>query len=226
MAKTAYFVTLTYSDEFIPENGLLVKEHLQNFMKRVRRDNVLPMKYYAVGEYGEKSLRPHYHAIMFNVRDYNIITSKWDFGFIQIGQVNDASIHYVTKYVITHKSQDKSKMIPPSKIKGGNSFSLISKGLGKSYVDNNEKWHKSGLKSYVINNGYKQALPRYYADKMFNNDEKEMLKNENASRMQEKAFEHEELMLRLGTRDSIIENFASERQKIRKFNLLNKKGKL
>lgn len=83
-----YFVTLTYSEKYLPieeklslgewefENdgtwtGTLVPDHVQDFIKRLRRylqynKNHTDMKYYLCGEYGEENGRPHYHLILIN----------------------------------------------------------------------------------------------------------------------------------------------------------------
>lgn len=74
------FITLTYNDENLPENGQLIKKDLQDFWKRLRYyyegketwvnpqngkvEN--PIRYFVCGEYGPKTNRPHYHACVFN----------------------------------------------------------------------------------------------------------------------------------------------------------------
>lgn len=76
------FITLTYSDEFLPSNGSLVKSHFQDFMKdfrsfvsyhcQAKHDNGQTMcascriRFLACGEYGDNLGRPHYHALIFN----------------------------------------------------------------------------------------------------------------------------------------------------------------
>ena len=74
--ECASFITLTYSDEYLPysdiadENGefhpTLRKKDFQDFMKRLRKQ-IAPVKirFFSCGEYGEKHKRPHYHAIIF-----------------------------------------------------------------------------------------------------------------------------------------------------------------
>lgn len=65
------FITCTYNPRHLPKFGVF-KEEFQLFMKRLRialdrrgikHDN---LRYFAVGEYGHKSGRPHYHAIFWS----------------------------------------------------------------------------------------------------------------------------------------------------------------
>lgn len=67
------FITLTYDDANLPKDQSLVFEHLQKFMKRLRK-SLYPkkIKYFACGEYGDKYKRPHYHAIIFN-HDFGLL---------------------------------------------------------------------------------------------------------------------------------------------------------
>ena len=60
------FVTLTYDESHLPEDGGLNHGHVQKFLKLLRK-KVAPAKvrYFVVGEYGEKSGRPHYHLALF-----------------------------------------------------------------------------------------------------------------------------------------------------------------
>lgn len=65
-----YFLTLTYNNEHLPKCGIF-KEEIQLFLKRLRikldRLNISHnLRYVAVGEYGSKSKRPHYHMILWN----------------------------------------------------------------------------------------------------------------------------------------------------------------
>lgn len=79
--KSAYFVTLTYNDEHVPisyysdsetgeafESLTLRKKDFQNFMKRLRKKfSDQKIRFFACGEYGPQTLRPHYHAIIFGL---------------------------------------------------------------------------------------------------------------------------------------------------------------
>lgn len=76
------FVTLTYSKFFKPDNGVS-KRALQLYFKRLRKSLGFPMRYFAVGEYGEKKGRPHYHFIGFglDLPDEQKIKHAWTYLF-------------------------------------------------------------------------------------------------------------------------------------------------
>ena len=111
------FVTLTYNDENLPEGGSLVKEHTQQFMKRLRaRYPFKKIRFYGCGEYGDENFRPHYHLLLFNHifedeklhsysdTDFPLYTSEicenvWQKGFCPIGRVSFESAAYVARYV-------------------------------------------------------------------------------------------------------------------------------
>lgn len=68
----SFFITLTYSDEHLPENGSLRKSDLQNFVKRLRKNTGRKLRYFAVGEYGTRTGRAHYHAIIFGTENFGL----------------------------------------------------------------------------------------------------------------------------------------------------------
>lgn len=98
------FVTLTYDDQHLRLNDdlepTLCKRDLQLFFKRLRK-RIGPFRYYACGEYGENTQRPHYHAILFGVSPLlePTILKEWKNGFIFVGSVARESMQYVAGYV-------------------------------------------------------------------------------------------------------------------------------
>ena len=62
---SAWFVTLTYDDGSLPDNGSLDPRDLQLFLKKLRRKHRRKLRYYACGEYGDASDRPHYHLVLY-----------------------------------------------------------------------------------------------------------------------------------------------------------------
>lgn len=123
---SAYFVTLTYSQENIPFNvdtdtgviqSTVQKRDIQLFMKRLRKTQKRQIRYYLCAEYGTKTKRPHYHAIIFNIEGGKAIAEKklldaWKLGHIHIGQVSERSIRYTTKYVLKRVFTPNSLIVP------------------------------------------------------------------------------------------------------------------
>ena len=180
-SSSSYFITLTYDNDYYPnatphlpitESGrrTLKKRDFQLFMKRLRKLQKTKIKYYAVGEYGTKTYRPHYHAIIFNVEDIEYINQAWQLGSVHIGDVSGASIAYTAKYI------DKQKRIPIHKNDDrAKEFSLISKGIGSNYITKKtKKYHKQDItRMYVTHpDGIRVAMPKYYRDRIFNDAEK------------------------------------------------------
>lgn len=123
---SSHFITLTYDTNTVPisKNGFmsLCKRDIQLFFKRLRKaSNGILIKYYAVGEYGSKTFRPHYHLIMFGVPLDNI-QPAWNQGQVHYGQLTEASVGYTLKYMC------KPKLIPMHRNDDRQpEFSLMSK---------------------------------------------------------------------------------------------------
>jgi len=112
------FITLTYSDEHLPEDGSLDKSHLQKFFKRLRKQKG-KFRYFACGEYGEKTLRAHYHACLFGMDfedkiefqkngEHTLYVSQqlnqlWGYGHTSIGALTFETAAYTARYVLKKK---------------------------------------------------------------------------------------------------------------------------
>lgn len=177
VSSSSYFVTLTYHTDCVPitDNGFmsLKKSDFQDFMKRLRHLTDNKLKYYAVGEYGSTRWRPHYHMILFNLPDFRLIEKAWKKGGVHVGSVTGGSMAYTLKYI------DKEGRIPlHGRDDREKEFSLMSKGLGSSYLTPGKiQYHKNHLdKMYVVGEGgVKVPFPKYYRDKIFTPIEKEIL---------------------------------------------------
>lgn len=179
IAQSSHFITLTYATSNVPlsPNGYktLDKRDIQLFFKRLRKaHDVSNIKYYVAGEYGGQTNRPHYHAIIFNAR-LDLVQPAWDKGDIHYGTVSGASIGYTLKYMC----KDSKKRYYGTKDDRATEFSLMSKGLGLNYInDKTSEWHKSDLDNRMylpLMDGQKCAMPRYYKDKMYNEDERDKI---------------------------------------------------
>lgn len=192
MCNSAYFITLTYDTNHIPITGRgalsLQKRDVQLFFKRLRKKSGVAgdgrgIKYYAVGEYGTKTVRPHYHILLFNAK-LEFISDAWRKGKVHYGEVNNASIRYTIDYMSKPKIvpyYDGDDRVPE--------FSLMSKGLGAGYLSERMiKWHRDDLfeRMYVnIEDGKKVAMPRYYKERVYKWYERNMI-NEIMMRKQDK----------------------------------------
>lgn len=99
------FVTLTYNDEHVPPSGSLVPRDYQLFLKKFRHHldkEGIRLRYVLCGEYGERSLRPHYHASFFGVGGWcsELVDKAWGHGFVQVAEFNQATAQYVAGYVV------------------------------------------------------------------------------------------------------------------------------
>lgn len=163
--EDACFITLTYEDRYLPENGDLDKRAFQLFIKRLRKE-IEPsrIRYFGCGEYGETYGRPHYHAIIFglgfNVETKRLLVKCWPFGFVKVKAFSKGGAKYVTKYV-TKAPLGRSKLDKLNWPRA-TEFQVQSKGLGLSwFIQNIEIIGKRG----ILNRGRQVPMPRYYVIK-------------------------------------------------------------
>ena len=181
VSTCSYFVTLTYEDEHLDfDDGVPVvsRRDCQLFFKRLRKE-IYPdkVRYFLCSEYGPRTLRPHYHCIIFNfpvnLDAYKTITKCWKKGFVTVAPVNDARCNYLAKYVVT------GYVLPDFlQIKSRKPFSLQSRhpGIGYSYLsDRNVARHRLLLTAGMPVQGHTESAPRYYRDRIFNDDEKRVI---------------------------------------------------
>lgn len=99
-STTSSFLTLTYETE--PEGRNLSFSDANGFLDRLRhRSGIGAVRYFIVGEYGDKTQRPHYHAAIFNVppEDYEkVFQDTWGLGHVHTGILERASANYLTGY--------------------------------------------------------------------------------------------------------------------------------
>lgn len=198
------FVTLTYSNEYLPFGGTVLPCDLQKFFKRLRAQ-IKPrkIKHYSCGEYGDKSNRPHYHSIILgldcgDIEDRQEIVKAWKYcdwenilsspsGNKAIGMVTPDSIRYVADYI--HKkynNKDPRKVFAKYGLRN-QEFQTCSQGIGKDYaLQNAEKIKQTGKIYYK---GKEVGLPRYYTKKI---EIPEEVKERNKLEVQEEIFEEYE----------------------------------
>lgn len=148
------FVTLTYSPESLPTDGSLKPADLRAFLNRLRtayrRAYDLKFRYFAVGEYGDSTLRPHYHIALFNYpscswgrsrystrpsccESCDRIRDAWGLGNIDVGTLGPESAAYISGYVVKKLTGKNNPLL-----KGRhNEFARMSlkPGIGAHFVD-------------------------------------------------------------------------------------------
>lgn len=176
------FLTLTYNEKNIVRNGsvaVLNPRDLQLFIKRLRSrlarqyPDFPKLRFFAVGEYGGNTCRPHYHAILFNLPTDNcvrkIIEESWNKGFITLSAINSKRIAYVANYSLFSFlfSDDKNSEIPSP-------FRVMSRrpGIGYQYVTDN-RFRDINLtgKTFIRHRGFSYRFPRFYKERFFITEE-------------------------------------------------------
>lgn len=194
------FLTLTFNDDHVPSVDSFRYDEFQAFMKRlrqyVRRRDIasgLPkekwhkVRFYMCGEYGEKSFRPHYHALIFGFDFPDKVPLRysghslysrsadleklWTFGNSVIGQVTFESAAYVARYVMKkvngkrHGEHYREKGVVDSDgvVQAAvPEFSRMSlrPGIGAGWIDKfTTDVYPSGR---VVSRGREFKSPRYY----------------------------------------------------------------
>lgn len=161
--NAAVFATLTYDDAHKPVT--LAKRHLQLWLKRLRFHTDQRIRFFATGEYGERTQRPHYHAILYGVseREASRLEETWAQGHVRTYPATPANIAYTAGYCSkkigyrrdTHERVDPEtgevyQWQPP--------FIQMSRnpGIGAHARQWVESW-----RLYAIKDGHKMPVPRY-----------------------------------------------------------------
>lgn len=186
------FITLTYDDEHLDWRQTLNKKHLQRFLKRLRRrqkgaqelSGNRPIRFFAAGEYGDQTERPHYHALLFNLRlpdqrrygatstTSAFLSELWRYGSHLIEQVTPASIAYVAGYATKkihgrHSKAAAYGITDPETgewIQRQEPFNTMSRrpGVGHYWY---QKYKKDLQRGHLIHQGKPSSIPKYYEQK-------------------------------------------------------------
>jgi len=211
------FITLTYADKHLPPHGSLNYDDLEKFWKRLRK-RYGRLRYYAVGEYGDQTLRPHYHACVFGqaftearimLRDVPnalwtspFLQDAWGLGNVSVGALNFQTAAYTASYVVK-KLRSKQKyvrideqtgeLIPVQQPKA-----RMSRNIAKSW------WLKHGdyvtNHDFVVIGGKRQKPPKAY-DRWLGEVNKEKIEKIKEQRMK-KATQETETERRARARDA------------------------
>lgn len=187
MHDSSSFVTLTYDDGNLPKGGSLNYVDYQLFMKRLRKEfSGKTVRFYMCGEYGEQTMRPHYHALLFGVDfvdkskiglasdgsdlfESHTLSRLWPHGISSFGAVTFQSASYVARYCMSKVTGSKADDFYKSvNVNTGEVFDRVppfnkmslKPGIGGTFLD---KYFRDVYpKGYVVINGKKVKPPKYY----------------------------------------------------------------
>lgn len=189
--ESSYFLTITYDDNFLrPCSGVdtdgqirdgftLDKKDLQNFWKMLRADGQ-KIRYYACGEYGTHTFRPHYHAIVFGLQLHDLVLYKvsprgdryynsryldsiWKKGYIVVGEVTFESCAYTARYVAKKVHEDLSDIYAAYGMQP--EFVVMSRrpGIAYNYVKTHpDLFDNSCMFLSTLQGSIRGNIPRYF----------------------------------------------------------------
>ena len=184
--KNAKFVTLTFNERELMklENSIkklkgydrdneVCRKAIRRFTERWRKKYKKTIRHWLVTELGHQNTeRVHMHGLLWTDEPKEVIQAKWMYGNIWVGDyVNGKTINYIVKYV---NKVDKAH-------KEYNSRIFTSKGIGKNYIHRQDiarnayKENGETIETYKTRQGTELALPIYYRNKIYTDDEKEKL---------------------------------------------------
>lgn len=213
-SKNAAFLTLTYDTAHLvfnpyvdPDTGsistrpCLWPAHLRDFIKRLRSwcDYHCPgsrQRFFACGEYGDDSSRPHYHAIIYDLppqffEDSHVYDDRnpeaklftcaalddlWPHGQAVFGDVNWSTCAYVARYMIKkRKGKDaerqrtaQAQFFPDDP--WPEEFIRMSRmpGIGRDFYERKKDTIYSTDEVFVrVNNGIQGVRPAKYYDRLY-----------------------------------------------------------
>lgn len=188
-SNTVVYYHDTHAEPRTHEDSLRIKD-VQLFMKRLRfelttRNPSTRVRYYLVGEYGDKYGRPHYHIALYgeDFTDDRIkwrtsgaytcyrssrLEKLWPHGNSEIGELTMESAVYVAGYIMKKVNGKKADEHYRRESRDGTiywitpEFALMSRkpGIGRDWLTNYMR--DVYPQDYVIVNGNKARPPRYY----------------------------------------------------------------
>lgn len=158
------FATLTYDDAHLP--WTLQVRDLQLFLKSLRQRADRPVRFFASGEYGSKTQRPHYHVILFGfdalgAAGQAMVQDSWGRGQAKTDALTPARIAYCAGYTdkkVTDRRNTVDRCDPETGEVWQPPFINMSRRPG---IGSHARQWKSSWRSFAIHDGHKLAVPRF-----------------------------------------------------------------
>lgn len=225
--ENSWFLTLTYDDEHLPANhalsasgfrlsvhSTLVKSDLQKFFKRLRFNTKQKFRYFAAGEYGTSTYRPHYHVLLFGLKlddlqvlkknfagsQYyvsDMIAKCWDLGYHILGQVTWQSAAYTARYTMKKATHGFDKRYyAVAGIEPEFQTMSLKPAIGAQYlIDHPEIMEYDTFSVSTPQGGRKMRPPEYFRKVWKEQHPQEALERSLQSRLQSEVNYHLKLSL-------------------------------
>lgn len=183
--KNAKFVTWTFGERELQEidneigevygydrDNEICRIAVRRYTERWRKKYGKTLRHWMVTELGGTNTeRVHMHGLVWT-NEVEDIKKIWKYGNVWIGEyVSAKTVNYIVKYV---NKVDKKHENYNSKI-------YASKGIGRGYMERTDKKRneyrkeEKTIETYKTREGVELALPTYYRNKIYNEDEREKL---------------------------------------------------
>lgn len=193
--RHAMFLTLTYAPQYLPQDQAVNTRTFQLFMTRLRnharRHHDTRIRYLASGEYGGKTGRPHYHALIFGYQFQDLVPLKqsgrntlylsqtlqdlWGFGQTNVAPVSQNAARigsYIGGYAMKKLQQHDSRLDvidhdtgEVETLQRRSEFITMSlkPGIGFNWLD---KYQEDLRKGYLILDGSHRAIPKAFRKRL------------------------------------------------------------
>lgn len=185
--ETALFLTFTYDEENCPE--MLIHRDMQLFIKKYRKKTGFKIRYFLCGEYGTQKNRPHFHMILFGpwIEDLtktvfrrqhgkpgywyyesDLLNKTWGKGFVQAALATKETMEYVAGYMLKEQALTPQNIIDfdTGEIIQAKPYITSSKRPAIGYEWFTRYWTDCYPSDFLIFDGKKQPVPRYYFKKL------------------------------------------------------------
>lgn len=154
------------------KDNAIAKQALRYFNERWRKKYKKALKHWLVTELGGGTWEHmHMHGILWTNESREEIKEKWGYGNIVFGEwVNEQTVNYCIKYI--YKKDEKHQTYQP--------IVLTSPGIGSGYIKRKDSERNKYIEGktkeyYTTREGLKIALPVYWRNKLYTDEEREKL---------------------------------------------------
>lgn len=187
MHDVAWFVTLTYDDDHVPAGHTLDRTEPPKLIRKLRkRSPGQRISYYAAGEYGDRTHRPHYHMALYGAELGELRKSEsgkkgaalvsplldelWGKGFVTVAELTPATARYVAGYVQKKgfnkdERDERYERLEPwtgeiTSVEPERATMSTKPAIGKRWIE--KYWPEAYPSDFVVMGGKEVIPPRYY----------------------------------------------------------------